>query len=112
MEERQYGHRTGEREQKRMVVVRTDERRGADQAIGARSIFHGHRLLPAFGKPVGVYPGRDIGGAARSDRHDQADRPLRPRLGMEWRRRRGEPQAITSRQSLRARMAPSSFDDL
>jgi hypothetical protein len=63
-----------------VIVVGADERADGDETVAARTILDDHRLAPAPAQTVGDQPRADIDAAARSERHDELDRALRPCL--------------------------------
>src|SRR6516225_8331807 len=59
--------------------------RDGGNAVGAWTILNNDRLAPAFGEALSKQAPRSVGAAARRKWQDDANRPLRPRLGA-WRR--------------------------
>ena len=69
--ERMGGEIAGRHVQQDVIVIRAQERRDRDDAVAAGTIFDHHRLTPALRQLFGEQPRADIGGRARSERHDE-----------------------------------------
>jgi hypothetical protein len=55
---------------------------GADVAAGAGAVLDDHRLANLLAQLVGEQPRHDVGGAARGERRNEADRLGRVGLGV------------------------------
>src|SRR5262249_53658137 len=78
------GERTAWRRQEHVVIVGGHERTDCDEAVSAWAILDDDRLAPAPAQSIRDQPRADIDTAARSERHDELDRPLRPGLCGRW----------------------------
>ena len=67
-----------------MVIVGAHERADGDETVSAGAILDDDRLAPAPAQSIGDQSRADIDTAARSERHDELDRPLRPGLRGRW----------------------------
>ncbi len=65
------GEVAGRNIQQDVIVVRTQERRDRDDAVAARTVLDHHRLPPLRRQFIGKQTGADVGGCARSERHDE-----------------------------------------
>jgi hypothetical protein len=65
---------------------------GAEAAAGADAVFHDELLAQAHRELLRDQAGDGVGAAARRERHDEADRPLRPAriAGLRLRRARAK----------------------
>ena len=73
-----------------MIIVGTGECADRDETIAAGTILDHRRLAPAPGQPIREQSRPDIDAAARSERHNEFDRPLRPGLRCRWHRPQDE----------------------
>ena len=64
--------------QERVIVVGRQHGLNRDHAIPARTVLNHHRFAPACLQSVLNNARTDIGAGARTERNDEADRPLRP----------------------------------
>ncbi len=81
-QERMRGERRGRRVEQRVIVLGTDKGVDGDDGVAAGAVLDHDRLLPFRGQLVGDQTRGDIGAAAGAERHNEADRPLRPALGL------------------------------
>src|ERR1700733_10732148 len=63
-----------------MIVMGASESPEGDKAVAAGTILDNDRLSPALGEAVGEQARTDIGSGAGSERQDEFDDALRPRL--------------------------------
>src|ERR1700704_4150690 len=61
-----------------MIVIRAQERRDCNNAVSARPVLDHHGWTPAPRQFFSEQPRADVGGRARSERHDEPDRSRRP----------------------------------
>jgi hypothetical protein len=73
--------------QEHVVIVGADERADGDETIPAGAILDDDMLAPAPAQSIRDQSRADIDTAARSKRHNELDRPLRPGLCCRWLRR-------------------------
>ena len=81
---RMRGERRGRRVEQRVVVLGADEGIDGDHGIAARTVLDHDRLLPFRGELVRDQARADVGAAAGAERHDEADRALRPSSAPVW----------------------------
>ena len=81
------GERTARCREEHVVIVGADERADGDETIPAGAILDDDRLAPAPAQSIRDQSRADIDTAARSERHNELDRPLRPGLRHRWLRR-------------------------
>src|SRR5262249_20169509 len=78
------GERTARCREEHVVIVGADERADGDETIPAGAILDNDRLAPAPAQSIRDQSRADIDAAARPERHDELDRPLRPSLSGRW----------------------------
>src|SRR5262245_24150670 len=66
--------------QQDMIVVCIDDGADRNDGIAARTILDHDRLIPTLAQSIAQQAGAEVHAAAWSERHDEPDRPLRPRL--------------------------------
>jgi hypothetical protein len=71
-----------------VIVVGGQHGLDRDHAIAARAVLDHHRLAPAGLQAILNKPRADIGAGARTERHDESNRLLRPSLCLRQRPRR------------------------
>ena len=63
-----------------MIVICADYRRHGDNRVAARTVLDHNRLAPTFTQPISEEARAEIDATARSEGHDELDRPLWPSL--------------------------------
>src|SRR5262249_5957888 len=76
--------------QEHVVIVGAHERADGDETVSAGAILDDDRLAPAPAQSIRDQSRADIDTAARSERHDELDRPFRPSLRNRWLRRQAK----------------------
>src|SRR5262249_50981072 len=82
--ERMRGERSAWCSQEHVVIVGAHERADGDETVSAGTILDDDRLAPAPAQSISDHSRADIDPAARSERHDELDRALRPGLRRRW----------------------------
>ncbi len=63
-----------------MLVVGRNERADSNKAVAAGPVLNNHRLIPARRQSISEQTRGDVGGATRTQRQNELDRPPRPGL--------------------------------
>ena len=75
--------------QQYVVVIRAQKRRDRDNAVAAGPVLDHHGLAPELRQLFSEQSRADVGGGARSERHDEPDRSRRPGRRLRVRYRSG-----------------------
>src|SRR5262249_14431181 len=84
VDERMRGERSAWCSQEHMVIVGAHECADGHETVSAWTILDDDRLAPAPAQSIPNQSRADIDTAARSERHDELDRALRPGLCARW----------------------------
>jgi hypothetical protein len=67
-----------------MIVVCADYGRYGDNGVATRTVLDHNRLAPTFTQSIAEEARAEIDATARSEGHDELDRPLWPSLRHRW----------------------------